>query len=94
MKGNRGNQPQIGGQSFHIGDCFIWAAINYLDSTSEYREYIKPNPERIEICLKSPLLMLSESSPRKSQHRAAQPLNVRSFLERVSSLLSSVSSIF
>jgi hypothetical protein len=94
MMGNRGNHPQIGGQSFHIGDCFIWAEINYLDSPSDYREYLQPNPERVDICLKSPLLMLSESIPRKSQHRYAQPSNVQSFLERVSSLLSSVSSIF
>jgi hypothetical protein len=27
-----------GGVPFHVGDCYIWAAISYLDSLTDYRE--------------------------------------------------------
>jgi hypothetical protein len=30
----------IGGGSFHVGDCYIWSAIHYLDSPNDYREYL------------------------------------------------------
>jgi hypothetical protein len=30
----------IGGEAVHVGDCFIWAQIHYLDSPTDYREYI------------------------------------------------------
>jgi hypothetical protein len=42
------DQKTIGGQAIHIGDCYIWAEIYYLDSSTDYSEYISnPNPERI-----------------------------------------------
>jgi len=28
----------VGGAAVRIGDCFIWAAIQYLDSPTDYRE--------------------------------------------------------
>ena len=31
---------EIGGQSIHIGDCQVWAAIYYLDSPTDYREFL------------------------------------------------------
>ena len=31
------------GTSCHIGDCYVWAEIFYLDSPTDYREYL---PER------------------------------------------------
>ena len=34
---------KIGGEAFHVGDCYIWAAIYYLDSPTDYREYITQN---------------------------------------------------
>jgi len=30
----------IGGQEFRVGDCRVWAEIFYLDSPTDYREYI------------------------------------------------------
>ena len=34
-------RPQrIGGNTFHVGDCRIWAEIYYLDSPTNYREYL------------------------------------------------------
>jgi len=35
------NEPtQTGGATSHVGDCYIWAEIYYLDSVSDYREYL------------------------------------------------------
>ena len=33
---------QIGGYSVHVGDCYIWSAIYYLDSPTDYRECLPP----------------------------------------------------
>jgi len=33
----------IGFREVHVGDCYVWAEIYYLDSPSDYREYIS-NP--------------------------------------------------
>jgi hypothetical protein len=30
----------IGGHAVRIGDCYVWAEIEYLDSASDYRECI------------------------------------------------------
>ena len=34
------DQKEIGGQTIHVGDCHVWAGIYYLDSPTDYREYI------------------------------------------------------
>ncbi len=28
------------GREFHVGDCYVWSEIHYLDSTTDYREYL------------------------------------------------------
>lgn len=33
---------EIGGETIRIGDCFVWSEIYYLDSPTDYCEYI-PN---------------------------------------------------
>jgi hypothetical protein len=44
--GDLANHKQIGGTSFRVGDCFIWAEIQYLDSPTDYREYLwNSNPQ-------------------------------------------------
>ncbi len=51
--------PQIGGTSIHVGDCRVWAEIYYLDSATDYREYLPNKP-----CCKSgerELTMLDEN---------------------------------
>jgi hypothetical protein len=41
------DQKTIGGQTIHVGDCYVWAEIYYLDSSTDYREYISnPIPQR------------------------------------------------
>jgi hypothetical protein len=29
---------EVGGTTVHVGDCYVWAAIFYLDSPTDYRE--------------------------------------------------------
>ncbi len=36
-------RSQIGGTSFHVGDCHVWAEISYLDSDTDYRESLPNN---------------------------------------------------
>ena len=52
---------KIGGYSVHVGDCYIWSEIYYLDSDTDYREYL---PERPNALPESELVMLD--SPRES----------------------------
>jgi len=40
---------RIGGHAVHVGDCHVWAEIFYLDSPTNYREYL---PRRLEMGLK------------------------------------------
>lgn len=36
----RPGKQQIGGSAVHVGDFYVWAAISYLDSPTDYREYL------------------------------------------------------
>lgn len=33
-------RKEIGGEATHIGDCQVWVEIYYLDSQTDYREYL------------------------------------------------------
>ena len=35
--------PRVGGSTTRVGDCYIWAEIEYLDSASDYREFLPSN---------------------------------------------------
>lgn len=35
-------KKEIGGSAFYVGDCYVWSAIYYLDSPTDYREYLPP----------------------------------------------------
>jgi len=40
---NRADYPRTNRKSeggIHIGDCYVWAEIYYLDSRTDYREYL------------------------------------------------------
>lgn len=49
---------QIGGEPVHIRDCYVWAEIYYLDSKTDYREYL---PERDPSLPENKLVMLDSS---------------------------------
>jgi hypothetical protein len=55
------SQPEyIGGQAFHVGDCHLWAEIQYLESPTDYREYILPDRSQENRVCETGLLMLSD----------------------------------
>jgi hypothetical protein len=64
--GNLANHQRMGGKSVHIGDCYVWAEIYYLDSPTNYRDYLPqdrvPRPHTVPL---DDLVMLesSERSP-------------------------------
>ena len=31
---------KIGGKFAHVGDCYVWAEIYYLDSLTDYRDFL------------------------------------------------------
>ena len=53
------HQKRIGGTSSHIGDCYIWAEIHYLDSSTSYREYLPPSGAKL-VPPDSKLVMLDD----------------------------------
>lgn len=40
----RNHEKQIEGMLIHVRDCQIWAEIYYLDSPTDYREYLPQSP--------------------------------------------------
>lgn len=52
-------KQQIGGSAVHVGDCYIWAAISYLDSSTDYRECL-PHRRRRPAPSDDELVMLDE----------------------------------
>lgn len=35
-------KKETGGDDFYVGDSYVWSAIYYLDSPTDYREYLPP----------------------------------------------------
>jgi hypothetical protein len=48
-------RKEIGGEGIHVRDCYVWREIYYLDSPSDYREYLpqdqrwSPDGHRLEM---------------------------------------------
>jgi hypothetical protein len=62
-------RSEIGGESIHVRDCYVWSEIHYLDSPSAYREFLpqdRPCDPRDD-----GLVMLD--SPRRSSRSARDP---------------------
>lgn len=53
---------QTGGATSHVGDCYIWAEIYYLDSTTDYRECLAPRIREAAPDV-GDLVMLDEITP-------------------------------
>ena len=56
------HEEHIGGTAAHVGDCFLWAEIYYLDSRTDYREYL-PIHHLQAVRINSPLVMLEKVNP-------------------------------
>jgi hypothetical protein len=57
------NHSHVGGSSFHVGDCQIWAEIHYLDSPTDYREYLPVHSLQGWKPLEGRLVMLDDERP-------------------------------
>jgi hypothetical protein len=62
--GSARDHERTGGQDFHVGDVHVWAAIYYLDSTTDYREYLKGNVPPQGKSRGEPLILLDDFSSR------------------------------
>jgi hypothetical protein len=77
-------RPQrIGGNTFHVGDCRIWAEIYYLDSSTNYREYL---PQHSSLKTVDELQMLDDRSSPISALKAGSLIRI--LLTRIRALLS------
>jgi hypothetical protein len=76
----------VGGNSVHISDCFIWSEIYYLDSTTNYREYL-PEPQiRPRPASHDELVLLDNSTITRNCHFLA-PMAILVLLVVVGCLL-------
>jgi len=54
------------GQEFRVRDCYVWSEIHYLDSATDYREYLPQNG--IHARIRSDDLILLHSSKQSCRH--------------------------
>lgn len=71
---------EIGGSAFHVRDCYIWAEIHYLDSSTDYRECL---PQKSTKAGFGELVMLDSGPP----HSTVGRISFAVFLTGVASLL-------
>jgi hypothetical protein len=57
---DRIKESDVGGTCFRVGDAYIWAEIRYLDSASDYREYL-PQNGALAPAARGELMMLDSS---------------------------------
>jgi hypothetical protein len=43
---NMTDPTTIHGEGIHVGDCYVWAEISYLDSPTDYREHLPKHASR------------------------------------------------
>lgn len=61
----------VGGQSVHIGNCQVWAAIYYLDSPTDYREFLSVKSGGLHSMTQHHINV--QSSPARSSGSDPQP---------------------
>jgi hypothetical protein len=44
-------QEQIAGAAYRVGDAYLWFAIHYLDSPTDYREYLPASGTAVSMSL-------------------------------------------
>jgi hypothetical protein len=58
------HSKQTGGVPFHVGDCYIWAAISYLDSYTDYRECLMRDSAQLPDLASAEVIMLDSVKQR------------------------------
>ena len=71
--GNLANHQRVGGEGFHISDCHVWAEIYYLDSPTDYREYLPQNCGSRRTVTDSLVMLDSSACSPKSGARHSSP---------------------
>lgn len=61
------------GESFHVRDCYVWAEIFYLDSPTDYREYL-PQARTRPPAGEGQLVMLDELRALPASRTSLAPL--------------------
>ena len=64
-------RKQIGGDETHIGDCQVWVEIYYLDSQTNYREYLPQ--KRVPFRSNAFIPLCSSTSSPRSDFRNVLP---------------------
>jgi hypothetical protein len=57
---------EFGGKAFHVGDCYVWSAIYYLDSPTDYRESLPRHGVTPRNVLRDDLITLDSLNNRTS----------------------------
>lgn len=60
----RTESERDGGQGFHVADCYIWAEIYYLDSPTDYREYLPRQVSPVQSNPGNQHMVLLDDQPR------------------------------
>ena len=76
----------VGGNSIHISDCFIWSAIYYLDSATNYREFLPESHIRPRPASHDELVLLDTSTITRGCHSLV-PMAILALLALVGYLL-------
>lgn len=67
-------EKQIAAEPIHVRDCYVWAEIYYLDSPTDYREYLPEYSYRKSTLEQSDFVLLDDSeSDRKTFTAATTP---------------------
>ena len=54
--------------AFHVSDCYIWSEIHYLDSPTDYREYLPRHGAYAHSIASDDLVLLDSSTPSSAHH--------------------------
>jgi hypothetical protein len=71
--GNLTDHQRVGGEGVHISDCHVWAEIYYLDSPTDYREYLPQNCVRPRTVPGNLVMLESSACSQKSKARHSSP---------------------
>lgn len=54
--------------AFHVRDCYIWSEIQYLDSPTDYREYLPRHGVYVHSITGNDFVLLDPSTPSSAHH--------------------------
>ena len=61
---NKAELEQDGGSEFRVGDAYVWAEIHYLNSSTDYREYLPKHETLLDGIRAHPMVLLDNDCAR------------------------------